>query len=69
MLTDRIHVLHVHRPDLTMTAFILYRQHHNTAIVKQNLGVNNPDISKIIGHLWKNESEEEKSRWKAFAEV
>jgi len=66
---DLYHVLHVHRPDLTFTAFILYRQHHNTEIVKQNPGVNNPDISKIIGHLWKNESEEEKNRWKAFAEV
>jgi len=66
---DRNHVLDVHRSDLTFTAFILYRQHHNTEIVKQNPGVNNPDISKIIGHLWKNESEEEKNRWKAFAEV
>jgi len=62
------HVLDI-RPDLTSIAFILYRQHHNAEIVKQNPGVNNPDISKIIGALWGNESEEEKSRWKRFAEV
>ncbi|GAB7346116.1 hypothetical protein MBLNU457_4868t2 [Dothideomycetes sp. NU457] len=49
-------------------AFILYRQHHNAEVVKQNPGVNNPDISKIIGTLWGNEPEEEKSRWKRFAE-
>jgi HMG box factor, other len=29
----------------------------------------NPDISKVIGEQWRQLSEEEKSKWKALAEV
>lgn len=50
-------------------AFILYRQNHQAAVVSQNPGLANPDISKIIGEQWRNEPEEEKNRWKAYAEV
>jgi len=38
-------------------------------VVVQNPGLANPDISKIIGEQWRNESEEEKNKWKAYAEV
>ncbi|KAF4550173.1 Repressor of filamentous growth-like protein [Elsinoe fawcettii] len=30
--------------------------------------MSNPEISKIIGELWRSEPEEEKNRWKSFAE-
>lgn len=50
-------------------AFILYRQHHNAGVVAQNPGLANPGISKVIGELWRNESAEEKERWKTFAKV
>ncbi|KAH0348784.1 hypothetical protein KCU83_g6017, partial [Aureobasidium melanogenum] len=50
-------------------AFILYRQNRQAAVVAQNPGLANPDISKIIGEQWRNEPEAEKNRWKAYAEV
>ncbi|KAI5235176.1 hypothetical protein E4T43_09459 [Aureobasidium subglaciale] len=49
-------------------AFILYRQNRQAAVVAQNPGLANPDISKIIGEQWRNEPEGEKNRWKAYAE-
>ncbi|KAH0128776.1 hypothetical protein KCU67_g17128, partial [Aureobasidium melanogenum] len=48
--------------------FILYRQNRQAAVVAQNPGLANPDISKIIGEQWRNEPEAEKNRWKAYAE-
>lgn len=50
-------------------AFILYRQHHQQAIISRNPGLNNPDISKIIGEQWKAESEESKKVWQDLAQV
>lgn len=50
-------------------AFILYRQNHQASVAAHNPGLANPDISKIIGKQWSNESEDEKNRWKAYAEV
>jgi hypothetical protein len=50
-------------------AFILYRQHHQQAIIARNPGLNNPDISKIIGEQWKAESEESKKVWQDLAQV
>jgi hypothetical protein len=50
-------------------AFILYRQHHNTSVVARHPGLANPKISKIIGELWNNEPEEERQRWRGYAEV
>lgn len=52
----------------TIIAFILYRQHHQAAVVAQNPGLANPEISKIIGEQWQNQPAEEKNRWKALAE-
>ncbi|ODA81607.1 hypothetical protein RJ55_00107 [Drechmeria coniospora] len=49
-------------------AFILYRQHHQARVTADNPKLSNPDISKIIGEMWGNESHEVKSRWKALAE-
>ncbi|KAI4725439.1 hypothetical protein E4T49_06795 [Aureobasidium sp. EXF-10728] len=49
-------------------AFILYRQNRQAAVVAQNPGLANPEISKIIGEQWRNEPEGEKNRWKAYAE-
>lgn len=50
-------------------AFILYRQHYQAAVVAQNPGVPNPDISKIIGEQWRGLSEEVKDGWRALADV
>jgi hypothetical protein len=50
-------------------AFILYRQHHQQAIIARNPGLNNPDISKIIGEQWKAEGEESKKVWQDLALV
>lgn len=50
-------------------AFILYRQHQHSAVVAQNPGLPNPDISKIIGEQWRQLSPKEKGEWQALAEV
>jgi hypothetical protein len=50
-------------------AFILYRQHHQQTIIARNPGLNNPDISKIIGEQWKAENEESKKVWQDLAQV
>ncbi|KAK4108654.1 hypothetical protein N656DRAFT_690923, partial [Canariomyces notabilis] len=49
-------------------AFILYRQHRQAGVVQQNPGLANPEISKIIGELWRDEPEEHKIQWKRLAE-
>ncbi|ROW03751.1 hypothetical protein VMCG_05413 [Cytospora schulzeri] len=49
-------------------AFILYRQHHQAGVVLKYPGLANPDISKIIGELWREEPEEVKNYWKRLAE-
>ncbi|KAL1983038.1 hypothetical protein VTN96DRAFT_521 [Rasamsonia emersonii] len=50
-------------------AFILYRQHYQAAVVAQNPGLANPEISKIIGEQWRALPEETKDEWKALAEA
>lgn len=50
-------------------AFILYRQHYQAAVVSQNPGLANPDISKIIGEQWRKLPQETKDEWKALAEA
>ena len=50
-------------------AFILYRQHHQAAVVAQNPGLANPEISKVIGDHWRQSPEEVKGHWKKLAEV
>ncbi|KAF2708241.1 hypothetical protein K504DRAFT_381956 [Pleomassaria siparia CBS 279.74] len=49
-------------------AFILYRQHHQHAIVARNPELANPEISKIIGEQWQAESEREKKVWQDLAQ-
>ncbi|KAL6238140.1 hypothetical protein BDW75DRAFT_237643 [Aspergillus navahoensis] len=49
-------------------AFILYRQHYQGAVVAQNPGLANPDISKIIGEQWRKLPQATKDEWKALAE-
>ncbi len=49
-------------------AFILYRQHHQGQVAQNNPGLANPEISKIIGELWREEPEERKGDWKRLAE-
>jgi hypothetical protein len=50
-------------------AFILYRQHHQHAIVARNPRLANPEISKIIGEQWKAEGDGIKKVWQDLAEV
>ncbi|KAL1969511.1 hypothetical protein VTN77DRAFT_8949 [Rasamsonia byssochlamydoides] len=50
-------------------AFILYRQHYQAAVVAQNPGLANPEISKIIGEQWRALPNETKEQWKALAEA
>ncbi|KAG9903607.1 hypothetical protein KCV05_g15527, partial [Aureobasidium melanogenum] len=38
-------------------ALILYRKHHHSDIVACNPGLHNNEISKIIGKMWRDESE------------
>ncbi|KAF1940663.1 hypothetical protein EJ02DRAFT_445334 [Clathrospora elynae] len=49
-------------------AFILYRQHHQQSIIARNAGLNNPEISKIIGEQWKAEGAEAKKNWQDLAQ-
>ncbi|KAL4932743.1 putative HMG box transcriptional regulator [Aspergillus undulatus] len=49
-------------------AFILYRQHYQGAVVAQNPGLANPEISKIIGEQWRKLPQATKDEWKALAE-
>eukprot|EP00136_Aspergillus_niger_P009731 XP_001401947.2 hypothetical protein ANI_1_958184 [Aspergillus niger CBS 513.88] len=51
-----------------LLAFILYRQHYQAAVVAQNPGLANPEISKIIGEQWRGLPQETKDEWKALAE-
>lgn len=53
----------------SVIAFILYRQHYQGAVVQQNPGLANPEISKIIGEQWRALPAESKDQWKALAEV
>ena len=50
-------------------AFILYRQHHQAAVVAEHPGLPNPEISKILGEQWRNVSAQIKKKWQALAEV
>lgn len=50
-------------------AFILFRQHHHATVMAQNPGKPNPEISKIIGHMWKTSGDAVKAQWQAHADV
>ncbi|KAF8539982.1 hypothetical protein BDD12DRAFT_987178 [Trichophaea hybrida] len=49
-------------------AFILFRQHHHAAVVAQYPGKPNPEISKIIGQMWKRSGDEVKAVWQSHAD-
>ncbi|KAI9658427.1 MAG: hypothetical protein M1829_006782 [Trizodia sp. TS-e1964] len=49
-------------------SFILYRQHYQASIVNKNPGLANPEISKIIGEMWRAEPQGVKDEWKRLAE-
>lgn len=49
-------------------AFILFRQHHHAAVVAQNPGKPNPEISKIIGQMWKGLGDNDKAVWQSHAD-
>ena len=50
-------------------AFILFRQHHHASVVQANPGKPNPEISKIIGEMWRESSKETKLIWQKHADV
>ncbi|KMQ47016.1 hypothetical protein A7C99_0540 [Trichophyton rubrum] len=49
-------------------AFILFRQHLQSSVVAENPGLPNPDISKIIGKIWKGLPLKEQEPWKKHAD-
>ncbi|KAF8446979.1 hypothetical protein BDZ91DRAFT_768730 [Kalaharituber pfeilii] len=49
-------------------AFILFRQHNHASVVQANPGKPNPEISKIIGEMWRESSKETKIIWQKHAE-
>ena len=50
-------------------AFILFRQHNHASVVQANPGKPNPEISKIIGEMWRESSKETKAIWQRHADV
>lgn len=60
--------LHIHKL-IVVTAFILYRQYHSAEISRRSPQLSNPEISKIIGSNWRNETPEGRKTWKDYAEV
>jgi len=48
--------------------FILYRQEHHSKVLAEHEGISNTEISKIIGKMWKEESEEVKNKYKEKAQ-
>ncbi|EEQ33600.1 slightly ste11-like protein [Microsporum canis] len=49
-------------------AFILFRQHLQSSVVAENPGLPNPDISKIIGKIWKGLPLKDQEPWKKHAD-
>ncbi|PKY02629.1 hypothetical protein P168DRAFT_320184 [Aspergillus campestris IBT 28561] len=58
-----------HLLTLIPTAFILYRQHYQAAVVASNPGLANPEVSKIIGIQWRSLPQDTKDEWKKLAEA
>lgn len=48
--------------------FMLYRQNYQSDVVARNPGIANPDISKIIGRMWRELNDTDKAYWKQRAE-
>ncbi|KFA81844.1 hypothetical protein S40288_01674 [Stachybotrys chartarum IBT 40288] len=49
-------------------AFMLYRQRHHTQVAAENPKVPNPEISKIIGRQWREETSEVKAEFTRLAD-
>ena len=52
-----------------LLAFILFRQHHQAAVVAQYPDKPNPEISKVIGQMWKTSGDHVKAIWQSHADV
>ena len=55
-------------PPRPPNAFILYRKDKQSGIAIANLGITNNDISRIIGQMWRNETESVRQQYQALAE-
>ncbi|KAL6698889.1 hypothetical protein J3F84DRAFT_237336 [Trichoderma pleuroticola] len=55
-------------PPRPRNSFMLYRQFHQSAVAKDNKGSSNPEISKIIGTMWKRLADDERKIWTELAE-
>jgi NADPH2 dehydrogenase len=49
-------------------AFILFRQHQHSIVVRENPGKNNPEVSKIIGGQWRSLTQKDKDFWIQLAD-
>ncbi|KAL2351990.1 high mobility group box domain-containing protein, partial [Cryomyces antarcticus] len=49
-------------------SFMLYRQHNQARFIDKHPGIANPEVSKILGELWKSEPASVKEKWKLLAE-
>ncbi|KAL7272511.1 slightly ste11-like protein [Rhizina undulata] len=49
-------------------AFILFRQHNHAAVVAKYPGKPNPEISKIIGEMWRESPQETRDIWQKHAD-
>ena len=57
------------RPPRPPNAFILYRTSKCTSMNVGNDGISNNKVSKIIGEMWANGTQEEKQKWHKLAEI
>ncbi|KAL7944450.1 hypothetical protein V8C42DRAFT_88949 [Trichoderma barbatum] len=55
-------------PPRPQNSFMLFRQHHQSSVAKQYKGLSNPEISKIIGIMWKKAADDEREMWTQLAE-
>lgn len=62
-------LLHERNPPRPPNAFILYRKAKQAEVSLQNAGISNNDVSRIIGHMWKNEMCSVKEHYQQAAEI
>ncbi|TFB04691.1 Repressor of filamentous growth 1 [Trichoderma ghanense] len=55
-------------PPRPRNSFMLFRQHHQREVAKAHKGLSNPDISKIIGAMWRDAADDEREKWTLRAE-
>ncbi|KAL2311744.1 Mating-type M-specific polypeptide Mc [Schizosaccharomyces pombe] len=49
-------------------AFILYRKEKHATLLKSNPSINNSQVSKLVGEMWRNESKEVRMRYFKMSE-